>query len=416
MNNRHNMRSAIVLGAGMAGVATALHLQRRGWSVALVDRDAPGRATSYGNAGIIQSEAVEPYPMPRDLSALLAIASGRTNDVHYRVAALRHHLVPLLRYWWHSAPSRHGPIAESYATVIAQATAEHGPLIEAAGAQKLVRRDGYRALFRSERALDREMAAAEAARARHGVPFRALSPAELLAAEPSLKQAGAGALHWTSPWTVNDPGGLVAAYAELFRQEGGTISRGDATSLRADASGWTVRTADGPVDAEAAVMALGPWSPDALRPLGYRFPMVRKRGYHRHYRAPRSLDLPLRDAANGYVLVPMAAGTRITTGAELTGPDAPATPVQLGRAEAAAHDLVELGSPVESEPWMGTRPCMPDMLPVIGEAPRHPGLWLNFGHGHQGFTLGPATGRMLAELMSGEAPGVSAAPFSPARY
>ena len=103
------MRSVIVLGAGMIGVSTALQLQRRGWSVVLLDRKPPGRETSYGNAGFIQSEAVRPYPMPRDLATLVAIATGRANDVHYSVSWLPRHLGPSLWYWWHSAPDRHRP-------------------------------------------------------------------------------------------------------------------------------------------------------------------------------------------------------------------------------------------------------------------------------------------------------------------
>ncbi|MGH2266585.1 NAD(P)/FAD-dependent oxidoreductase, partial [Enterococcus faecalis] len=58
----------------------------------------------------------------------------------------------------------------------------------------------------------------------------------------------------------------------------------------------------------------------------------------------------------------------------------------------------------------------PDMLPVLGPAPRHRGLWMNFGHGNQGFTLGPATGRLLAEMMSGETPAIDPAPYGPARF
>ena len=53
---------------------------------------------------------------------------------------------------------------------------------------------------------------------------------------------------------------------------------------------------------------------------------------------------------------------------------------------------------------------------VLGRAPRHRGLWMNFGHGHQGFTLGPVTGRLLAELMTGESPVVDAAPYRPERW
>ncbi|MDC7788076.1 FAD-binding oxidoreductase [Rhodoplanes sp. TEM] len=412
------MTDVIVLGAGIAGVAAALHLQRRGRAVALVDRQAPGRETSYGNAGIIQSEAVEPYPMPRDLASLLGVALGRGNDVRYALGALPGHAGPLLRYWWHSAPARHRRLAVAWAGLIARATAEHQDLMTAAGVpDDLVRRGGFHDMHRSEKKLDAETVRAERLHATYGVKFRRLTPTELLAAEPGLRQAGVGAIHWCDAWAVRDPGALVEAYANLFARSGGTVVHGDADTLETrPGGGFRVRTADGPLEAAAVVVALGPWSPALLRRFGAAIPMLRKRGYHRHYRVWRGLDRPLRDAAFGYVAAPMAAGLRLTTGAEFSGIEAPATPVQLGRAEQAARDLVDLGPPVENAPWLGTRPCLPDMLPLIGEAPGHAGLWLHFGHGHQGFTLGPATGRLLAEMMTGETPVVDPAPFRPERW
>jgi D-amino-acid dehydrogenase len=411
------MRSVIVLGAGIVGVSSALHLQRRGWSVALVDRKQPGRETSYGNTGIIQSEAVRPYPMPRDLGSLAAIAAGRTNDVVYGIASLPRHLGPLLRYWWHSEPQRHRRISQSYALIIAQAAKEHGGLIEEAGADALIRRSGYRSLHRTAAALEQAAAVVKMLTSGYNVRARVMAPAELAAAEPALTETGAGAVHWLDPWMVSDPGGLVSAYADLFRRSGGTFLNGDAATLKPAArSGWEVHARCGRIDAEAVVVALGPWSPDLLRRFGYRFPMVRKRGYHRHFAGGKTLDLPLQDAAFGYVMVPMVKGLRITTGAELSGPQASSRPIQLVRAERAARGLLDLGTAVEAEPWNGVRPCMPDMLPVVGAAPRHKGLWMNFGHGHQGLTLGPATGRLLAECMTGETPFVDAPAFSPARY
>jgi len=410
------MRSAIVLGGGMIGVATALHLQRRGWSVVLVDRSEPGRETSYGNTGIIQGEAVRPYPMPRDFASLLRIALGRTNDVRYRLLALPRHLGPLLQYWRNSAPERHARISAAYAPIITRAVHEHDVFIREAGAGNLVQRNGFHLFHREQAALDGAIAIAEAMRAAYGVKFRALTADELTRAEPGLKQAGVGAIHWQDSWTVSDPGGLVTAYAALFQGLGGAFVHGDATTLTQTSSGWSVQSTDGRIEAEAAIVALGPWSPDLLRRFGYRFPLVRKRGYHRHYAGGTSLQLPLIDTSLGYGMAPMARGLRITTGAEFTGPDAPPTPVQLDHAEAAARQLVDLGDRVEADPWYGTRPCTPDMLPVLGQAPRHRGLWMNFGHGHQGFTLGPVTGRLLAELMTGESPVVDAAPYRPERF
>ena len=228
------MRSVIVLGAGMVGVSTALQLQRRGWSVVLLDRKPPGRETSYGNAGFIQSEAVRPYPMPRDLATLAAIATGRANDVHYGVSWLPRHLGPLLRYWWHSAPDRHDRISQAYARLIAKATSEHDVLIREAGADNLVQRSGYHSLRRTQAALDEVAAVAETLAAEFGVRSEIISPAQLAAAEPGLNETGAGAVHWRDPWTVSDPGGLVSAYADLFTRNGGTFVNGDAATLAAD--------------------------------------------------------------------------------------------------------------------------------------------------------------------------------------
>lgn len=405
------MRSAIVLGAGMVGVGAALALQRRGFSVVLVDRRGPGEETSHGNAGIIQSEAVEPYAMPRDVQSLARVALGLTNDVHYRVGSLPGHSGPLARYWWNSEAHRHAAVSRAYAALIAHAAPEHEVLIREAEVDRLIRREGYLTLHR--RPAGFEEAAAEARRIgeEYGVPHRLLGPAAVRALEPSLVGPFAGAVHWTGPWTVSDPGALVKAYAELFGRRGGSVRIGDATTLKSAGAGWSVATEDGPVEAEIAVVALGPWSPDLLKPLGYSFPMLRMRGYHAHYAGGAPLVRSIYDEDWGYVLAPMARGLRITTGAEFTGRDAGATPVQLDRAERAARELIDLGGSVDPDPWFGERPVLAGMLPVIGEAPRHPGLWLDFGHGHQGFTLGPASGTLLAEMIVGGRTAIDPAPY-----
>jgi D-amino-acid dehydrogenase len=112
----------------------------------------------------------------------------------------------------------------------------------------------------------------------------------------------------------------------------------------------------------------------------------------------------------------MRGGIRITTGAEFALRDAPKTPVQLERVEPLARALFPLGERLDAQPWMGARPCTADMLPLIGQAPRHGNLWFAFGHAHHGFTLGPVSGRLIAEMMSGAAPFVDPAPFAPARF
>ena len=408
--------SILVLGAGMVGTCTALHLQQRGFDVALVDRRAPGQETSLGNAGLIQREAVEPYALTREPGFLLDSALGRGAAVHWHARGLWQMARPLLAYWGHSHPSRHARATEAYSCLIAHATDEHGPLVAAAAADDLVQRQGFRFVFRTPQALEQAEQRAVHLHERFGVAYRAENPLALAQAEPALRVPLAGAVHWLDPWAVNDPGALVQRYADLFVARGGRLWTGDAASLQAQGSAWSVQTHAGRLEAEQAVLALGPWADGAVRKLGYRFPLFIKRGYHQHYRSPAQVHQPLLDAEWGYVLAPMQRGLRLTTGAELAPIDAPPTPVQLVKAEALARELVDLGEPLPEPPWLGARPCTADMLPVMGPAPRHKGLWFNFGHAHQGFTLGPVAGRLLAEMVQGQTPWIDPTPYLPARF
>ena len=322
----------------------------------------------------------------------------------------------LLRYLHHSHPMRHAQATEAYSRLIAHATDEHDLLITAAGAQDLVTREGFRFVFRSAKALDEAAQRGEDLRVRFGVRYEPENTAQLAQAEPALRASLAGAVHWLDPWAVNNPGALVQRYADLFVARGGRVLTGDAASLQPQGAGWSVQTTEGRVAAQQAVLALGPWADGLIRTLGYRFPLFIKRGYHQHYTSPAPLRQPVLDVERGYVLAPMQRGLRLTTGAEFAPIDAPPTPVQLAKAEALARELVDLGKPLPEPPWLGARPCTADMLPVMGPAPRHRGLWFNFGHAHQGFTLGPVAGRLLAEMVSAENTLLDPAPYRPARF
>ncbi|WP_150700198.1 NAD(P)/FAD-dependent oxidoreductase [Pandoraea terrae] len=412
------MFDSVVLGAGIVGVSTAIHLQQRGHAVALVDLRAPGQETSYGNGGLIQREGVYPYAFPRGLRALLRYAGNRANDVRYHLRDVGQFAPFLAAYWRYSHPARHAAIARNYATLITHCVDEHRALAQAAGARGLMRSTGWIKVFRTPAVQDAEAANAARWHAEFGVGFALLDAAQLRAAEPDLDTSLVGGLHYTDAESVSDPGALVTAYAALFVRLGGRIFLGDAKSLRESGGRWVVHTQDGDVDAKHAVIALGPWADDVTTRLGYRLPLAVKRGYHMHY-APRGgaqLHRPVLDAENGFLLAPMARGIRLTTGVELADRDAPKTPVQLAAVEPVARTLFPLGERLDAEPWMGRRPCTPDMMPVIGPAPRHKGLWFAFGHAHHGLTLGPVTGRLIAEMITGETPFVDPSPFRANRF
>jgi D-amino-acid dehydrogenase len=393
----------VVLGAGIVGVSAALHLQSRGRSVCLVDRRAPGEETSYGNAGLIERASVIPYAMPRQFSVLLRYGLNRSPEVRYRLAHLPKISTWLFRYWLHSSPERLLEATNAMLPLIERCVAEHDELIDKAGLTHLLRRSGWIETFRTQEGKKKALAAAKDVE-RYGLRYDVLDPAELKRREPDLLDAPIGAVHWRDPTTVSDPEALTKGYAALFTQQGGRFASGDARTLAQSGSDWVVTTEEGPVTAGQVIVALGPWSDQIFKPLGYRIPLAVKRGYHMHYgsQGEARLNQPVLDFEGGYVLTPMTKGIRLTTGIELAGFDASEDARQLDQAEALARNLFPLGERVEPKPWLGRRPCLPDMRPVIGAAPRHRGLWFCFGHAHHGLTLGPVSGRLLAEMMTGE--------------
>ncbi|WP_030072899.1 NAD(P)/FAD-dependent oxidoreductase [Halomonas alkaliantarctica] len=408
----------VVLGAGMVGVSIAWHLQQRGHQVTLVDRRQPGRETSFGNAGIIQREAVRPYPFPRDMKTILSVLPNNRVDIRYRPAGMINAASPLLSYWHNSSSRLYKKIVPEYASLIQLCLKTHAPMIEAAKADHLVRREGWLEIYRTPSKLYKRVKEAEEARDLYGVQFSVLDRDTLVEKEPDISSDIIGAIHWLDPWTVADPGGLVAAYAEAFTQLGGRILQTDIQGLKQQGERWQVDTAAECLEADNVAVALGPWAGSWMKGLGYHFPTFVKRGYHMHYatQAPAKLHYWLMDAEVGYLLAPMNAGVRLTTGAELDRLESPADEQQLGAAEKVARSVFPLGERRDASAWKGARPCLPDMKPVIGPAPKHRGLWLAFGHGHQGFTLGPATGQLLADMMEGKPTEIDMTPFRADRF
>jgi D-amino-acid dehydrogenase len=408
---------AIVLGAGIVGVSAALHLARRGLSVSLVDRRGPGEETSFGNAGIIEGNTYFPYPFPLKVSALLKIAFKRAPEANYHLSHLPKLAPWLLAYLRHSHGKALFDFAARMRPLFAAAVAEHEALMRESGAEGYLRRNGWLKVYRTARGFaetEPDLDLIEEA----GLALQRLDRDGALALEPGLSPVFARAVFWPQAASVSDPLAVTQAYAARFAALGGVVLRGDALSLHRSGGHWRVDTAEGPVDAEAAVVALGPWAQDLLDPLGLRLPLEVKRGYHRHFQPSggRNLTRPVLDAENGYLVAPMRAGLRLTTGAEFAARDAAPTPVQFDRLMPQAKALFPLGAPVEAEPWMGRRPCFPDSMPVIGRAPGQPNLWLDYGHAHWGLTLGPVSGRLLAEMMTGAVPFADPAPLRAERF
>ncbi|MGP5273878.1 NAD(P)/FAD-dependent oxidoreductase [Psychrobacter faecalis] len=408
----------IVIGAGMVGTSVAWHLQKNNAQVLLLDKKLPGSETSYGNAGLIQREAIHTHPFPRHLTEMIRVLPNQGTDIRYRIPAILRYHQALLQYWKYSTPASVKKIEAEWQTLIEHCTSEHQTMIEASGADELITRDGWLQLHRSEETFREAIAAAIDAR-NQGVEHNVLTVEELKAMEPSANfDAFVGAIHWLNSWQVSNPSSLVKAYAKNFQEMQGTIKESSVKEIVQEENGWKVITDNDTYYSDKLVIAAGPWSNDLIKPLGYDLPLFPMRGYHQHFKVneKNTIHHSMFDMDKGFVMGPMQQGIRITTGAEMTTMNAPKNFGQLNTVLKLARKILPLEDAVESEAWAGSRPCMPDMKPVIGPAPQHDKLWFAFGHSHQGFTLGPMTGRLVEEMIHDKPLLVDIKPFSAERF
>jgi D-amino-acid dehydrogenase len=408
---------AIVLGAGIVGTSIALHLAKRGMAVALVDRAGMGEQTSYGNSGVIEGSTILPPAFPSRFSALMRVALKRASEANYHLSFLPQVAPWLLAFRAASRPGRITETARLNRPLFAAALAEHEVLMAETGADRYLRKTGWLKGYRSERAFKALQMEFDLA-AEFGIPLQPLDTDGVHALEPSLNPVFAKAVFWPQAASISNPLAVTHAYAARFGALRGLTLTGDARSLHRSGSLWRVETNEGGVDAPQVVVALGPWAPDLLEPLGVKLPMAVKRGYHRHFNAQGNATLarPVVDTENGYLITPMEQGIRLTTGVEFAARDAEPTPVQFDRLMPAARELFPPGTRADDKTWVGSRPCFPDSRPVIGRAPGVTGLWLAIGHAHWGLTLGPVTGRLIAELMADETPFCDPAPYAAERF
>lgn len=408
---------AMVLGAGIVGTSVALHLAKRGLSVTLVDRAGVGEQTSYGNAGVIEGNTVFPPAFPSDPLAITRVALKRASEANYHLSFLPQIAPWLLAFRAASRPDRLAETARLIRPLFSRAVVEHEKLMAEAGAAHYLRKTGWLKVYRGENSFAGLAPEIELA-AKFGLPLQTLDTTGARALEPSLRPVFAHAVFWPEAASVSNPLGVTRAYAARFAALGGVTLAGDARSLHRPGNRWRVDTNGGALDAAECVAALGPWALDVLGPLGLKLPLAVKRGYHRHFRPQgnNALARPVLDADAGYLIAPMEQGIRMTTGAEFAARDALPTPVQFDRIMPRVRDLFPLGEPADDKTWLGARPCFPDSRPVIGRAPGLPGLWLAIGHAHWGLTLGPATGRMIAEMIAGEPPFCDPAPYRAERF
>ncbi len=410
-------RRAIVIGAGIVGVCTALELQRRNWAVTIVDRLAPGEGCSFGNAGILAAQAVTPVAMPGILKKVPSMLLDPESPLTVRLGSLPTTLPWLLHFWRAAQRDRLEATADAMKALNGTSVELHEANAREAGVSDLLKPGRYLYVHRDARQINVEKDLAWTLRRDRGSEIELLEGPALHESEPELsREYTRGVRVGPMGFTLN-PFRLTQAYAQLFESKGGTVRRAEVLSLKPDGARVGVETSDGRLEAETVVVAAGAWSLKLVKPLGLRLQLIAERGYHMTFpKAGISLNHVISEMECQFAVTPMEMGLRVAGTEELgNADDAPA----WRRAEVLkrqARRMFPNANLDNGSRWMGPRPGTPDSLPAIGPLPNHPNIFIAAGHGHLGLTGGPNTGRIVAALASNERLNIPLEPYAPDRF
>ena len=406
---------AVVVGAGVVGMASALWLQRDGWSVLVCDPRAPGEGCSFGNAGIVAVNQV----MPPFSAGLLAEIPRMLFDPTWTVSIRWRHLPRLtpwlIRFLKASRPRRVVETCRATSGLLGDSMAAHRALLAAIGAEDLLRQQGWLAVYRRAKPSVRKELAVKRG---WGVRAEELDGPEIRQLVPALGKDLEFGVLYPDCGHVLDPFAVVQAYARHFQAEGGKIARTKVNGFTVnDRRVAAVRTENGDRPADLVVLAAGAWSRGLAADLGARIPLDTERGYHVTLPAPGvEVPMPVLAGDHRMSLTPMTPGLRIAGTAEFAGLDAPPNPARHAALIERGRTLFPELTADSHTSWMGHRPATPDSMPVIGRAPAADNAYLAFGHGHLGLTTGPATGRAIADLAAGRTASFDVTPFAAERF
>ncbi|MBN9548937.1 MAG: FAD-dependent oxidoreductase [Alphaproteobacteria bacterium] len=412
-------RHVAVIGAGAVGVCCANYLTRAGFNVTVIDPVEPGsrEQCSYGNAGGLSPGSCIPNAMPgivREVPGMLLDPEG---PIGLRLIDLPHALPWLIRFLWSSRRSRVDEIADAMIALNRHTFESYDPLIREAQCEDLIKYRGQLIVYEDIEGPAKSALSVGMRRAR-GVKVEILDGNQIRELEPAIGPAYKAGVYLPEQGQCPNPGRLVARLWRLAVSRGARLHRAKARGFVLGGDGVVaVATDDGQVGADQFVVAAGAFSGPFASQVGAHVPLISERGYHVMIEGDGTgLRVQTNSASRKFVAAPMEEGLRLSGTVEFarpgTGPRWERADILLRQGK---HMLPGLDAS-RVRPWMGNRPGTPDSIPVIERTARHRNVILAFGHGHQGLIGASTTGRLVAELASGQPTMIDLTPYRSNRF
>ncbi|MCW6511491.1 NAD(P)/FAD-dependent oxidoreductase [Lichenifustis flavocetrariae] len=404
---------SVVIGAGIIGLSCARALLREGHAVTVIDRDPAGDKASFGNAGGLGITEILPASSPGLIWQIPKWLADPLGPLSLRPAHLPSLMPWLVRFLRTGTKAEVARIASVMAGLLAPVYDDMLPLLAELGLSRDLHRVGALWIYDTEAGFERD-APAHALRRRHGIEVETISAAEARRLEPALAPTSARAVV-TPQWShLSDPKRIVDRLREALMAGGVVMRMLDATAI----DGQAVVTAQGErIAFDHLIVATGAWSGRIARLIGDPVLIESERGYNATLPSPGvTLSREVIFAQRQFVATPLEIGLRIGGAAEFAGLDAKPDYRRSDALVTLARRYLPGLDTRGAVRWMGNRPTTPDSLPVIGRSPRRRDVVYAFGHGHVGLTLGPTTGRLVADIVTGRTAPVDLSPFSIARF
>ncbi|WP_413868939.1 NAD(P)/FAD-dependent oxidoreductase [Albidovulum sp.] len=409
--------TTVVVGAGIIGAAIAHDLQKRGRTVVLVDRDAPGRGASFGNMASIAVTEFMPASRPSVWRQIPGWMLDPEGPVRVRPGYMPR-LVPwFLRFIAASRPSRLRELERQGAALCARAFDDTLALLRETGLEREISEEGCLSLYTDEAEFRADRDHIEVLE-RFGFPHEVIGRQAIRALEPEISDKIGMAVIFPQNRSIKDPYRLVLALAERFTASGGRIEHGEVAGFVRGEGIREVVLRDGRrLAADEVVVCAGAHSAGLAKMLGEPIPLETERGYHTQIMAPGiTLKHSLIWPARAFMVTPTAGGIRIGGTVEMAGLDAPPdyrrSKITVKRAQVALPAL----RCEEFTEWMGHRPALPDTVPILSASAKTKGVFYATGHGHLGLTYAATTALLMGDLITGAKPPVDLHPYRINRF
>lgn len=409
----------VVAGAGLVGTAIARELASRGEKVILVDRQEPGRGTSFGNMASVAVNGFDAASRPSTWRKLpFWMMNPQAPVTAHPLYAMK--MIPwFLRFLAAGKPRRIREIEDAGASLATRALGDIRTLLANLNAPELISEATCLQLYETEKAFEDGRDNLELMD-RYGLKYEVLTGAAIREHEPLLNPAISKAVLLPQNHFITDPLGYVCRMADDMQRRGGELLRGEIGRVERDIRGVTaVLLKDGRrIETDRLVVAAGMETAALASSMDEPIPLETERGYHTQIMPPggASLRYSLIWPERAFMVTPTAGGIRVGGSVEMAGltraPNWRRARILVEHARFAVPSLkVE-----NATEWMGHRPALPDTIPILSASARTRGLYYATGHGHLGLTYSATTGIVMADLVMGRTPAVDLKPFRIDRF